>query len=540
MGASVSSIISQTPLPTPAPLQYATPNPFSSSIHFFKPAPKETTMQRAFLSHNPVPKTQQILHRFRKLDAGCFPSECLWVHDVMETEESKICRMFGYYRGEDLESIDEEANKAISERCLRMFVNSVIRRRLRKLERGRVLVRNEPSLAPRAVFDPARYTSNGNMKLLEDLVLAAPEGVLVNADSEFYANNIQNIVSAARIPGKKFNVLRRINLDVDPQVDIFLDAAVLLVNYIDQIWDQGFETDYLNIEGQLEIEHQSGAILPTDLIEVARRSPTADTCLVNPITETNGTKKPIVMVGSVSELICPRLYVAYQVGKRDSFLFTSESVTEGHPDKLCDQISDKVVDACLEQDPDSKVTCETWTKNNIVVVVGKITTKANVDYEKLIRDTCRDVGYVSDDVGLDADRCKVLLNIEQQSPDIAQGIHGHLTKHPEKIGAGDQGHMFGYATDETPERMPLSHVLATKLGVRLTDVRKNGTCPWLGPDGKTQVTIEYFNDNGSMVPIRVHTVVISTQHDETVTKDEIEAGLMEHITLAELPTQEQK
>ncbi|KAK1365058.1 hypothetical protein POM88_040619 [Heracleum sosnowskyi] len=142
---------------------------------------------------------------------------------------------------------------------------------------------------------------------------------------------------------------------------------------------------------------------------------------------------------------------------------------------------------------------------------------------------------VSDDVGLDADNCKVLVNIEQQSPDIAQGVHGHLTKRPEELGAGDQGHMFGYATDETPELMPLSHVLATKLGARLTEVRKNGTCAWLRPDGKTQVTVEYHNDNGAMVPIRVHTILISTQHDETVTNDEIAADLKEHVIKPVVP-----
>ncbi|XP_059636238.1 S-adenosylmethionine synthase 2-like [Cornus florida] len=212
-----------------------------------------------------------------------------------------------------------------------------------------------------------------------------------------------------------------------------------------------------------------------------------------------------------------------------TFLFTSESVNEGHPDKLCDQISDAVLDACLEQDPDSKVAYETCTKTNMVMVFGEITTKANVDYEKIVRDTCREIGFVSDDVGLDADNCKVLVNIEQQSPDIARSVHGHLTKRPDEIGAGDQGHMFGYATDETTELMPLSHVLATKLGARLTDVRKNGTCPWLRPDGKTQVTVEYHNDNGAMVPIRVHTVLISTQHDETVTNDEIAADLKQHV-----------
>ena len=123
---------------------------------------------------------------------------------------------------------------------------------------------------------------------------------------------------------------------------------------------------------------------------------------------------------------------------QETFLFTSESVNEGHPDKLCDQISDAVLDACLEQDPDSKVACETCTKTNMVMVFGEITTKANVDYEKIVRDTCREIGFISDDVGLDADKCKVLVNIEQQSPDIAQGVHGHFTKRPEEVGAGDR------------------------------------------------------------------------------------------------------
>ncbi|KAI7726726.1 hypothetical protein M8C21_012707 [Ambrosia artemisiifolia] len=157
----------------------------------------------------------------------------------------------------------------------------------------------------------------------------------------------------------------------------------------------------------------------------------------------------------------------------ETFLFTSESVNEGHPDKLCDQVSDAILDACLEQDPESKVACETCTKTNMVMVFGEITTKAVVDYEKIVRDTCRNIGFTSADVGLDADKCNVLVNIEQQSPDIAQGVHGHLTKRPEEIGAGDQGHMFGYATDETPELMPLTHVLATKLGAKLTDAAKS-------------------------------------------------------------------
>ncbi|KAL4562395.1 hypothetical protein LXL04_034597 [Taraxacum kok-saghyz] len=194
----------------------------------------------------------------------------------------------------------------------------------------------------------------------------------------------------------------------------------------------------------------------------------------------------------------------------ETFLFTSESVNEGHPDKLCDQVSDAILDACLEQDPESKVACETCTKTNMVMVFGEITTKAKIDYEKIVRTTCKEIGFTSPDVGLDADNCKVLVNIEQQSPDIAQGVHGHLSKKPEEIGAGDQGHMFGYATDET--------------------------CSWLRPDGKTQVTVEYKNDNGAMVPIRVHTVLISSQHDETVTNDQIAKDLEEHVIKPVIPS----
>lgn len=219
----------------------------------------------------------------------------------------------------------------------------------------------------------------------------------------------------------------------------------------------------------------------------------------------------------------------------DTFLFTSESVNEGHPDKLCDQISDAILDACLEQDPESKVACEACAKKNLVMVFGEITTKAKVNYEKIVRDTCRIVGFVSQKAGLDADNCKVLIYIEEQSQEIAECVHGQFSKKPEEIGAGDQGHMFGYATDETPELMPLTHVLASKLGARLTEMRKNGTCPWLRPDGKTQVTVEYRDEGGAMIPVRVNTVLISTQHDETVTNAQIGKDLMEHIIKPVIP-----
>jgi len=218
-----------------------------------------------------------------------------------------------------------------------------------------------------------------------------------------------------------------------------------------------------------------------------------------------------------------------------TFLFTSESVNEGHPDKLCDQVSDAVLDAVLEQDPDSKVACETCSKTGMVMVFGEITTKAKVDYEKVVRQACKEIGFDAPEKGLDYKTCKVMVQLEEQSPDIGQGVHGMGTKALEEIGAGDQGHMVGYATDETPELMPLTHVLATQLGYKLTEVRKNGVCPWLRPDGKTQVTVEYKNEGGAMVPIRVHTILLSTQHDETVTNDKIAADIHEHVIKPVVP-----
>jgi S-adenosylmethionine synthetase len=216
-----------------------------------------------------------------------------------------------------------------------------------------------------------------------------------------------------------------------------------------------------------------------------------------------------------------------------TFLFTSESVNEGHPDKICDQVSDAVLDACLSQDPLSKVACETCTKTGMVMVFGEITTKAKVNYEQVVRDTLKKIGYDDKDKGIDYRTCNVVVALEEQSPDIAQGVH--IDRKPEDIGAGDQGHMFGYASDETPELMPLTHALATQLGARLTQVRVEGICKWVRPDGKTQVVVEYKMENGAMIPLRVHTVVISTQHDETVTNDQIRADLMEHVIKPVIP-----
>jgi len=212
----------------------------------------------------------------------------------------------------------------------------------------------------------------------------------------------------------------------------------------------------------------------------------------------------------------------------NEFLFTSESVNEGHPDKMCDIVSDSVLDACLEQDPNSFVACETATKTNMVLLFGEITTKAKVDFEQVAREACRRIGYDDAQKGLDCNRCNVLVAIESQSPDIAQGVHEG--KEAEDLGAGDQGIMFGYACNETECKMPLSHYLATQLGARLTAVRKENILPWVRPDGKTQVTCVYRKDsNGLISPVRVHTVLISTQHNEEVKNDQISEDLKEHV-----------
>ena len=215
-------------------------------------------------------------------------------------------------------------------------------------------------------------------------------------------------------------------------------------------------------------------------------------------------------------------------------LFTSESVTEGHPDKICDQISDAVLDALMAQDPYSRVACETLTNTGFVVVMGEITTKANVDISQIVRDTVVEIGYDSSDKGFDGNTCAVMVALDKQSPDIAMGVDKALeAKNGEEtdeqidaIGAGDQGMMFGYATNETEEYMPYPIALAQKLAKRLTDVRKNGALPYLRPDGKTQVTVEY-DENGK--PVRLDAIVVSSQHAPEVTQEQIHEDIRREV-----------
>jgi len=214
------------------------------------------------------------------------------------------------------------------------------------------------------------------------------------------------------------------------------------------------------------------------------------------------------------------------LSKRDRFLFTSESVTEGHPDKIADQISDAILDACLEQDPYSRVACETLTCTGLVVIAGEITTKAYVDFQSLVRKTVAEIGYTHSEYGFDSNTCAVISTINKQSPDIAQGV--------DTGGAGDQGMMFGFATNETPELMPLPVSLAHRLSEKLSEVRKSGLMPYLRPDGKSQVTVEYAEVGK---PTRVDAVVISTQHDEDVTNDKLRADILKNVIQAVVPAE---
>jgi len=218
----------------------------------------------------------------------------------------------------------------------------------------------------------------------------------------------------------------------------------------------------------------------------------------------------------------------------ENFLFTSESVGEGHPDKICDQVSDAVLDACLTVDPFARVACESAAKTGMIMVFGEITLNGFIDYQKTIRDAIKEIGYDDSAKGFDYKTCNVLVAIEQQSVDIKQGVDTK-SQSDEDIGAGDQGLMFGYATDETAEFMPLTSVLSHGLNIKMSELRNNGTLPWLRPDTKTQITCNYKNDNGAVVPQRVHTVVISTQHSEDITNEQMEKALMEQVINVVIP-----
>ena len=215
------------------------------------------------------------------------------------------------------------------------------------------------------------------------------------------------------------------------------------------------------------------------------------------------------------------------------FLFTSESVTCGHPDKLCDLISDSILDACLIQDPESYVAVETVAKSNMILVAGEITTTAKINIDQIVRDKIKEIGYDDEQKGLNYKTCDIIQKLTMQSKDISQAVHEN--KKEEDLCAGDQGLMFGYATNETKELFPFSHLMALQLSLKLTEVRKNGQIKYLRPDGKTQVTVEYKEEKGKVTPIRIHTILISTQHDPSVTNEQIEKDIKKYVIEAVVP-----